>query len=534
MRSFTPPYYSSLPSIPSSPTLSSSVLIDMELDSDSASLYSSESQSPGSTPSSSNLTTPSTSPTASAFLVEEQVQANPSGIGSASALHVESPTEDSSWLGLEHANCPPFDPSPVLLPASLACSEYEFTNNLATGPFAHLSPSLVPSPAASSGLGGSNVIYQTSSRSGSRFSKVIEPPRTPILNPMPGVSPPHLTMTRPALPPRPIVVDAHEPPPHLPALRSPTVPSTPRLAQSQGWAAPADHMEHSSTYLRKQRQWVRMNISYGLPEPRAVPPFRPVEHYRKQYVRTYPSTAPLRSNRMGALSRKVSFAPKTLSRGMWDPWRRSGALERAILFQRRKLRMYEDMQPREHSTLEGDQDEEEDSDGEDPENPEAEDEDFAVHYQSSESQGPTKDASDSELMRLCVKDGKRVEPSLATKPESPHNANTSYFKGTGTKAPAEHDLETMRLCVANGTRVAPPNIKPAAVPALNVVIAVQPNFAPRPIVVANLHAPRAQSPLSQSFFVPPPAAQARFTTQHMDDASTAKAWAWRKFTSMVF
>ncbi|KAG9126488.1 hypothetical protein FRC07_003234 [Ceratobasidium sp. 392] len=327
---------------------------DYDLDSDSGSLASC-STSPSPSPASSGFTSPATSPTASGFLIDKDE--NMSSTQEDSSRSVTQPTmgsdvqptteSDSSCLGLENVGCPQDLPT-MHFPSSLAANS-EFTSSSLsqnTEP-SNLSELQLSTPCRSQEQNSSKTAYKKPHFSNAQFVQKSKTPPASMVEHMPGISPPHLTASPPKLPPRlaPINANANDPPAHIPALCSPTLPSTPNIEQSPEWVdqpqrGEAEEREAPASYLVRQRQRARITIpgALSLTEPQSIPAYRPQAHH----LYSYPFPGPSRG-KLGALSRRVNVAPRALVKGLWDPWRKGGVLDRASLAEhRRRMRMWED------------------------------------------------------------------------------------------------------------------------------------------------------------------------------------------------
>ncbi|CAE6398016.1 unnamed protein product [Rhizoctonia solani] len=302
---------------------------------DDISLYSA---SLGPSPTSSGFTTPSLSPMSFTFvtnkdLVHPDVAPIRFNEGPPSMAHnnippgTPAPPERSPLTGYELAVLGT-DPSNLAPALTLDIPRIGLELNLDSKPplwtpslSVHSSLSSNSGSSLLSGQDGLDIIYQTSGR-----------PNVSLTAPrdhMPGVSPPHLAKA-PPLPPRP--PHPRDPPPHLPALRSPTIQSAPRLDQNQDWTTDprTGRDELGAEHLARQREWARLTIIHAssLAEPRDLPPCRPVDKYLAWGSYSPCSISPPRKRILGAMGRRVHVGPRMLPCGDWDPERRGGAIDR--------------------------------------------------------------------------------------------------------------------------------------------------------------------------------------------------------------
>ncbi|CAE6523496.1 unnamed protein product [Rhizoctonia solani] len=565
---------------PDSPTLSEPPLSAKSTgNSDSEDCTSLYSASGGPSPTSSGFTTPSSSPTLLTFLNDKDTMNSdrdlslvPGDIQPGTHVTLEcSPEPDTERTSVTETS--PSDAAPISI-LEIPSIKLEPNSNLEPLLWAP-SLSFDSNPLTSLGSwlsseqGGIEIIYQTSASS-SVFLATSS-------NHMPGVNPPHLTKVPPRLPPRPRPRDS---PPHLPALRSPTLQFTPKLDQNEDWdtGSQKEQTELGAAHLMRQRQWARMTITHAssLAEPQSLPPCRPVDKYLEWGSYSSPSASPPRKRNLGAMGRRVHVGPRMLPRGDWDPDRRGGAIDRwnsREALRRDRIRTYEDgeQDPRpkvkpivplrintsrvykKGSDSECDSDIHQKAEGED---------DAPVSSSSGTSSAQDNETAqqvhittedDQDTIRLCVKDGKRVRSGptispnsgLQSKSESPGSTATSSASG-----PPVDDPNAMRWCVKNGVRVSSqaraldPNPEseagsgvgaPKSTEGVSVVSGSPQTTAPidqkRPCIECS-YAPKKRSPLSRTLLPVSPATM-RFQLRAPGDVVTVGR-ARRKFASMMF
>ncbi|CAE6520212.1 unnamed protein product [Rhizoctonia solani] len=419
----------------------------------------------------------------------------------------------------------------------------------------------------SSGWGGVEIIYQTSTSSPVFLSAPSDP--------MPGVNPLHLTRV-PKLPPRPRHPQGS--PPHLPALRSPTSPSTPRLDQNEDWDT-GSYMtpnELGAAHLVRQRQYARMTITHAslLAEPQDIPPCRPVDKYVEWGSYSPSSISPPRKRILGAISRRVHIGPRMLPRGEWDPERKGGLIDRwnyREALRRERTRTYEDTEQDSRRKLKpvvplwintsgdygkGSDTKCEDATGDDVSVSPAHGEGSTLGNEDFKQEHGIVEGN-QDTMRLCVKDGERVLSNTSanassnsrpqSKPESSGTAETTLV--------LEHSVDatpdTMRWCVKNGVRVPSPAKNPTpdskteleTSTGIVVPVDVEAHIAPRNPQNTALfdqkrtnagrpYAPKKRSPLSRTL-LPVSSATMRFQLRTPGDVLSVGR-ARRKFASMLF
>ncbi|KAJ1308703.1 hypothetical protein OPQ81_004394 [Rhizoctonia solani] len=364
------------------------------------------------------------------------LEPNPSDMAATSILEIPR-------INLE----PEFDSKPFLWTPSLSLDSESVT---------HSDPSL------SSEQSSIGIIYQTGNG-----------PPVFLASPadrMPGIRPPHLTMAPPRLPPLPTL--ACDPPSHLPALRSPTLRSTPRLDQNEEWdtASRVKRNELGGAYLVKQRQWARMTITYAssLAEPQSLPPCRPVDKYIAWNSSSTPSVSSPRKRSLGALGRRVHIGPRMLPHGDWDPERRGGVIDHwnsRETLRRERVKPYGEVEQEPKRKLKPIVPLKIDTsrDCRKGGGPECE------IYRKVEDEDDTTEKR-QDAMYLCVKDGKRVlSGALTSAPGSdsdPHSQseNSGNPVSSTTSSSLVGDPNTMRWCVKNGVRVSSRARTPVADP----------------------------------------------------------------------
>ncbi|KAG9091799.1 hypothetical protein FRC06_000376 [Ceratobasidium sp. 370] len=523
---------------------------DLDLDSDSSSLESC-STSPNPSPASSGFTSPSTSPTASTFLV--------SGDDGTPLGQVE--------FSIGSVHRPSFSPPTMRFPSSLAASP-EFGFPSSSSQYSNLSSNFLPELQfdalgfPSQEKSDSRTTYEAPHFANAQFISGSESPQTSSVKHMPGISPPHLTMTPPGLPPRPtpIHTSACDPPVHIPALRSPTLPPTPNLVQSQQWtnqqSGQAEGQEVSATHLVRQRQRARMMLTRAasLPEPRNLPVYRPQAHH----LYSYPLAGPPRS-RTGAYSRRVNVAPRVLGKTWWDPWRKGGVLDRAALADnRRKLRTLEEALREERALEAADEAEGQltggtkSGDATVP-NGQAEDEEGIKESENDEVPLASQETEDAEqggsyTTRARAQDEALLMTTLIASLDpnscpSPGSIDDTLVQGLCPDKSTAQNSDTMQVYIEDGVMVTPP-VKQAIITSDT---APEDGTAPCCLVSTkdaaiiqsgerpSKYVPRSKSPLNQSFVAPPPITRLHIPSVHEVGAEVLSAGrAWRKFTSMMF
>ncbi|KAG9091623.1 hypothetical protein FS749_016408 [Ceratobasidium sp. UAMH 11750] len=543
---------------------------DLDLDSDSSSLGS-WSTSPNPSSASSGFTSPATSPTASEFLVgrDEGTSPNQEDVGhpviqamGSSDVQLHTDQSDQSGMSLASANHPSFSPPATLFPSSLAGS-FEFGPSSSSSQCSGHSSSCLPELCfPSEERSDSNATYEALHFANARFIDGSESPQTSSVEQVPGISPSHLTIAPPGLPPRPApaYTGACDPPADISSLCSPTLPPTPNPGQPQRWASRRPDQaegQEAATYLVRQRQLARTTIIHAtsLPEPKNLPAYRPRAHH----LYSYPHTGSPRS-RTGAHSRRVNVAPRVLEMSWWNPWRKGGVIDRATVLadNRRRLRMLEDAL-QEELALEAANEAEgqltEGAKGEDANVPNGQAESEVHNTGAQEPENgemplasqETKDAEQggSDTAQERAQDEALLMATLVASLalDSCLNLgsidNTSACPGKSTG----QDLDTMQVYVEDGVLVTPPGEQTATTPDDVSKDAISPHFPVSTKDAAitqsdewsSKYAPRCKSPLRQSFVAPPPIARLRIPSVHEVGAGAlSPGRMWRKFTSMMF
>ncbi|KAG8747392.1 hypothetical protein FRC10_001063 [Ceratobasidium sp. 414] len=542
-------------------TMSAPPAEDLGSDSDSSSLES-RSTSPNPSPASSGFTSPSTSPTPSGFLFGENEGTPPDrgdvgqpvvrATGSSDVqLHTSQP--DPPELNLANVDRLSSSHPTTLLPSSLAATS-EFGLPSSSNQYSDLSLNFLPElqfdPLCfpSREKGDSNTTHKAPDFTNAQFINGSESPQASNIKHMPGISPLHLTVAPPRLPPRPssIYTSACNASAYIPALRSPALPSTPNLEQSQHWTnwqrGQAEGREVSATYLVRQRQRVRMTITRAasLPEPRDLPVYRPQSHH----LDSYPLAGPLRS-RTGAYNRRVNVAPRVLGKSWWDPWRKGGILDRAALADnRRRLRMLDAF--REEKTLEAADEAEVRStkgtksvDANVP-NDQAEDEVYdgvplVSHQEAKDAeQGgsyTTQAAQDEALLMATLIASLDPGPCL-----DPGSSDDASAHGLCPDESTGQNSDTMQVYVEDGVLVTPSSEQTVDTSDTAPKDGISPRFPVRTTTTQhNKYTLRPKSPLSQSFVAPPPITRIHIPSVHEVEAEMLSAGrVWRKLTSMMF
>ncbi|KAF8742848.1 hypothetical protein RHS02_02925, partial [Rhizoctonia solani] len=531
-----------------------------------------------SSPTSSGFTTPSLSPTSLTFVTDKDTvhldQApsfplaeaskglplvTPGNILSRPTTQEHSSQADSE---LEVLETDPSEVAPILaLEVSSIGLEFNYNKKscLWTPCVSDGSPSPSLSLSQSSRQHDVGIIYQTSTR-----------PMTPVTAPrdhMPGVSPPHLAKA-PRLPPRSL--HPREPPPHLPALRSHTLQSAPKLHQNEDWNTDSrtGRVElGGADHLMRQREWARLTITHAssLAEPKDLPPYRPVDKYLAWGSYSSCSVSPPRKRILGAMGRRVHIGPRMLPRGDWDPERRGGAIDRwnnREIMRRERMRTYEAEQepkprlkpivPLRINTSRyytGCQDT-----GCQPGQGVERGGNAPVHLLSQSrfverenegEKGHEGKAMEHDEMRLCVKNGKRVssgslDEALASGSRSLSEGSTSTVTLPISDSLVDADSDTMRWCVKNGARISPrqanfiTDSKPESGPGIDAANPLTEGVPAAPVHLDTElpYIPKKKSPL-RKFLLPTSPTTAKFQLWTPGDSLNVGR-ARRKFASMMF
>ncbi|QRW16081.1 hypothetical protein RhiXN_04082 [Rhizoctonia solani] len=488
-----------------------------------------------SSPTSSGFTTPSLSPSSLTFVTDKDTvhldqapsfplaEANkglplvtPGNILSRPTTQEHSSQADSE---LEVLETDPSEVAPILaLEVSNIGLEFNYNKKscLWTPCVSDGSPSPSLSFSQSSRQHDAGIIYQTCTR-----------PMTPVTTPrdhMPGVSPPHLAKA-PRLPPRSL--HPREPPPHLPALRSHTLQSAPKLHQNEDWNTDSrtGRVElGGADHLMRQREWARLTITHAssLAEPKDLPPYRPVDKYLAWGSYSSCSVSPPRKRILGAMGRRVHIGPRMLPRGDWDPERRGGAIDRwnnREIMRRERMRTYEaEQEPKRDTGCQPEQGVE--REGNAPAHLLSQSR--FVERENEGEKGNEGKAMEHDEMRLCVKNGKRVasgslDEALASGSRSLSEGSTSTVSLPVSDSLVDADSDTMRC----GPDIDAANPLTEGVPA-----------APVHLDTELPYIPKKKSPL-RKFLLPTSPTTAKFQLWTPGDSLNVGR-ARRKFASMMF
>ncbi|QRV87410.1 hypothetical protein RhiJN_15428 [Ceratobasidium sp. AG-Ba] len=525
----------------------SSQFEDSDMDTNSS--ISSCSTSPDPSPTSSKFTSPATSPTASGFLVvepeETSVRRNNEPctdiqvVDDGSLKSLDS-LVNTSWLGLEGFNGHSSEASIKVFPRSLAAGSDQ---------------------CASHTIGRRSTIWQEQDKSGtthdpprytkSRVVHIIEGPLNSGLQHMPVASLPHSTLPSP----KHIGILAstgtnpNDSASLIPALRSPTLPSTPKLEQSPEWdglelrGRPKD-LDTPATYLVRQRQRARIAIARAasLPEPKSQPVFKPMLHHLYSYPLANPKT------RMGAYSRRIKMVPRVLYTEWWQPYRRGGVIEKSVTAERRRIQIREETLQKERARKaisETDVLMSEEQTYSIGANPKV-DEDADIQEEFETDQGlqlPVEPLGEPILIQSDTQNEallKNVIVAMLNMEQSSSRMTTEAFHADSCVVkPIGQDEDTMQEYVHKGKHVSVPTERPTE----SLKTATGPRGGlqfpiPRRASVVlryNRYAPRTSSPLSQSYVAPPPILRIRVPSvceKVPGGPNTGKTW--RKFASMLF